>query len=322
MRLCDLELSIAGTALERRIARLHAELAAVGLGPRPYVWLSSDWFTPDGLTGFAVPFYLAHPRLVRLEHSVMFEAEGATHDSCMKLLRHEAAHALDNAHRLSRSARFRAVFGRPSVPYGPSYRPDPASRDFVLNLDQWYSQSHPLEDFAETFAVWLRPLSRWRSDYAGWPALAKLQFVDALMAELSDSTPRLRTRSELEPLGSLCITLREYYDEKRARYRTNLPTVHDSVLERMFVASSSQKKGRSAAAFLKQSTPELRRRIAALTGQHPYVIDQVLNALLPRCRQLGLELTRSPADTALDAAIALTAATMDALSGPHASYNR
>jgi hypothetical protein len=32
-----------------------------------------------------------------------------------------------------------------------------AARDYVLNLDAWYAQSHPAEDFAETFAVWLKP---------------------------------------------------------------------------------------------------------------------------------------------------------------------
>ena len=56
LRLCDLGLDIEGTALEQRIARLQDELDRAGLRFRPYVWLSTDWFTPDGHTGFAVPW--------------------------------------------------------------------------------------------------------------------------------------------------------------------------------------------------------------------------------------------------------------------------
>ena len=117
MRMCDLELRLEGTTLQRRVDRLHDELARAGLVFKPYVWLATDWFTPEGTTGFAVPFYLAHRRLVRLEHAQMFEAEGSSHDWCMKLLRHEAAHAFDNAYRLHRRDDWRRTFGRYSAPY-------------------------------------------------------------------------------------------------------------------------------------------------------------------------------------------------------------
>jgi len=58
LRLCDLGLQLAGTALQQRLALLDSELERAGLVFRPYVWLSTDWFTPEGSTGFAVPFYL------------------------------------------------------------------------------------------------------------------------------------------------------------------------------------------------------------------------------------------------------------------------
>ena len=50
-----------------------------------------------------------------------------------------------------------------------AYTPDPNSRAYVQHLDYWYAQSHPFEDYAETFAVWLRPSSRWKRRYEGWP---------------------------------------------------------------------------------------------------------------------------------------------------------
>jgi len=51
------------------------------------VWLSNEWFTPDGVPGIAVPFYLAHPRLAKLELDQMLEVEGGTPDWCMRILR-------------------------------------------------------------------------------------------------------------------------------------------------------------------------------------------------------------------------------------------
>src|SRR6195256_2117425 len=82
VRMCDLGLTIAGTELEPRIAQLDAELAARGLTFRPHYWLSDEWFTPDGVPGIAIPFYLAHPRLAKLERAEMLAVGGAGPSRC------------------------------------------------------------------------------------------------------------------------------------------------------------------------------------------------------------------------------------------------
>ena len=171
MRICDLKLSIAGTPLEARIDQLNRELADRGLRFRPHYWLSDDWFSPDGIAGIAIPFYLAHPRLIRLERKQLLEVEGGTKQWCMKILRHEAGHAIDTAFQIRRKARFRQLFGKASQPYPEFYHPNPQSREFVLHLEMWYAQAHPIEDFAETFAVWLPSKSRWKTRNRHWPAL-------------------------------------------------------------------------------------------------------------------------------------------------------
>ena len=74
----------------------------------------------------------------------------------------------------------------PDVPYPEYYTLKPYSKSFVQHLDHWYAQSHPDEDFAETFAVWLDPQSMWTTRYLGWPAERKLQYMDRLMRLLSD----------------------------------------------------------------------------------------------------------------------------------------
>ena len=100
MRLCDLPVRIKGTRIEQRVAKLYRDLDERGLRFHPHVWLSEEWFTPDGTPGFAIPFYLAHPRLIKLERSQMLEAEGSSESECMRILRHEAGHAIDNAYGL------------------------------------------------------------------------------------------------------------------------------------------------------------------------------------------------------------------------------
>ena len=97
VRICDLGLHIAGTSLERNIERLWEELQMRRLRFRPHCWLSDEWFSPDGVPGIGIPFCLAHPRLARLERKQVLEVEGGTKDWCMRILRHEAGHAIDTA---------------------------------------------------------------------------------------------------------------------------------------------------------------------------------------------------------------------------------
>ena len=86
--------------------------------------------------------------------------------------------------------------------YPDYYTPKPYSKSFVLHLDSWYAQSHPDEDFAETFAVWLYPQSDWRDRYADWPAVKKLEYMDTLMRELAGKRAVVRTRRRVEPLST------------------------------------------------------------------------------------------------------------------------
>ena len=162
LRICDLALKIKGSFLEPHIKRLYSELNDRGIRFKPHVWLSEEWFSPDGVPGIAIPFYLAHPRLMKLERKQMLEVEGGTDTECMRILRHEAGHALDTAFRLHFRRHWRELFGSFAQHYPDFYKPKPKSRKYVLHLPAWYAQAHPAEDFAETLAVWLTSRSRWR----------------------------------------------------------------------------------------------------------------------------------------------------------------
>jgi hypothetical protein len=322
LRIARLGLRIEHGALAARVARLEAELERAGLCFRPAVWLSTDWFSPHGVPGFAVPFYLAHPRLVRLEREQMLEAEGAHQGWCMKLMRHETGHALDTAYRLHRSRSWREHFGPASTPYRRSYVPRPASRDYVHHLDDYYAQSHPIEDFAETFAVWLRSRGRWRSQYRGWPALRKLEYVDGLMREVAGRPALVRSRERTDSLPTLRMTLRDYYRRKRAIYGSEDRTVYDGDLKRLFAVAGSGRSRKRAATFLRERRLELRRQVARWTGQRPFVVDEVIRGMIRRCRELGLVLAYSERETGQGAAVLVTTHTARIRRMRHREYLR
>lgn len=317
IRICDLGLKLDGSMLESRIDELYAELDERGIRFRPHFWLAEEWFSPDGVPGIAIPFYLAHPRLMRLERQQMLEVEGGAHDWCLKILRHETGHTIDTAYRLHRRRSYREIFGRHTLPYPEYYQPRPFSRKYVLHLDLWYAQSHPVEDFAETFAVWLRPNSRWKSRYRGWPALRKIEYVDELMQEIGGEAPPVRSQEHVDPVRTIRTTLREHYARKRTHYGLEDAHVYDHDLRRLFSDAPEHADRRSASAFLRGYRRELRKVVSQWTGEYQYTIDQVLVEMIERCRELKLRLRRSERDTKRDALVMLTVQTMHYLHGGH-----
>jgi len=318
VRMCDLGVTLSGTDLEVRIAQIGAELDARGLAFRPHYWLADEWFTPDGIPGVAVPFYLAHPRLARLELAQMLEVEGGDPESCLRILRHEVGHAIDNAYRLRRRPTRRRLFGSPTTEYPEYYTPKPYSKSFVQHLDHWYAQSHPDEDFAETFAVWLDPASMWATRYAGWPAQRKLEYMDRLMRTLARLRPAVTSKRQVDPVSKLKKTLGEHYAKKREHYGLDHPDFYESDLRNLFSDAPQYAKNPSAARFLRRIRRDVRSRVASFTDSYQYTIDRLLEKIIERCRELNLRLTESEEESKADFMVFLTVQTMNYLhSGRH-----
>jgi hypothetical protein len=314
LRIKDLGVSIEGTWLEGCVNDLYAELDARKLRARPHVWISDEWFSPGNVPGIAVPFYLAHPRLMKLERSQLLEVEGGTYTECMQILRHECGHAVQHAYQLHRRREWQRLFGKSSTKYPESYRPNPASKKYVQHLRRWYAQSHPDEDFAETFAVWLAPRSDWRRRYAGWPALQKLQYVDRLMGELAADKPRVTTRIVIDPARMLTRTLFEHYTYRRALYSVEHPKTYDEDLLRLFSDAPRDRDHEAAGLFLRRHRREIRRVVSRWTGEYQFTLDQVLHDMIGRCRELKLRVVGRERQLLMDFMVLLTARTMEFLS--------
>jgi Putative zinc-binding metallo-peptidase len=315
VRLKDLKVTAEGTWLEGCLRTLQDELDERGLRVKPHAWISSEWFSPDSTPGIAIPFYLAHPRLMRLEKKMILDVEGGTWSECMAILRHEAGHVVQHAYQLSRRRRWQQLFGSTSKRYPRYYRPNPASRQFVQHLRLWYAQSHPDEDFAETFAVWLRPRSNWRKRYDGWPALKKLEYVDELMGEIGDQRPLLTRRERVEPLTQLAGTLAEYYKKKQALYAVDTPKTYDRDLQRLFSGDPKHRRSEAASSFIRRNRASVRELVAKWTGEYQLTLDAVLDDMIQRCRELGLRAVGPERKLVMQFTVLLTAKTMHALFG-------
>lgn len=313
LRLKDLKVTVEGTWLEGCLNELYDELEQRGIGVRPHAWIAEEWFSPDDTPGIAIPFYLAHPRLMRLERKMIIDVEGGTVPECMRILRHEAGHVVQHSYQLHRKRRWQELFGRSSQHYPRYYRPNPASKNFVQHLRLWYAQSHPDEDFAETFAVWLRPRSNWRKRYEGWGALKKLQHVDETMQGIAGQKPLLTKRLKVDPLSKLTHTLEEHYEKKKALYAVESPKFYDRDLLRLFSNDPRHRNAPAASTFLRENRTRIRLMVSKWTGEHQLALDAVFDEMIVRCRELKLRAVGSERQLTMDFAVLLTAKTVHAL---------
>lgn len=312
-RISDLALRVQGSPVETLVERLYTELSERGLAFRPPVYLTDEWGCPEGVAAIGVPFFLADRRLERLERelAVVLEEEGDP----MKIMRHESGHAFNYAYRLHDRPEWRRLFGPYSRPYRERFRVDPFSREYVRHILGWYAQKHPDEDFAETFAVWLTPGFDWRARYQGWPALRKLEYVDAVMAEVGSVEVEVpRIRDEHLPVEAMHSTLGEFYADWEelplgepshfdADLRNIFPPAGTEGPESAGSPASPRSPESSAAAFITGHRRELVRRIAYWTGETTHVVRQFVDHLRERAE--ALELAHAGADA--EALIELTA---------------
>jgi len=97
------------------------------------------------------------------------------------------------------------------------------------------------------------------------------------------------------------------------RYGVDYPNVYDRDLRRLFSDAPEVRGNMPATRFLLRVRREVRRDVARWTGAYQYTIDQVLDDIIKRCRDLHLRLVRSEEQTKLDFTIVLTVQTMNYL---------
>jgi len=299
-RICDLDLRPEGTLAEC-VEQVIGELRDKGITFVPAYYLGDDDFwTADRAVSVNIPWYLATPDLWRMVNDHLFEY---TREEVLMYLRHEAGHALNYAYMLWRRRDWVEMFGDFRRPYRDVYGPNPWSRDFVRYL-HWtgmyhYAQKHPDEDFAETFAVWLDPASRWRRRYRDWQvAHAKLEYVDRILEVervCRGSPPNARNGLRV-PYTEIRETVAEYFDigdevdVDLMEYRKDVLEIFPREASRARAVPSGRfghtARSLSAARFIQQHQQMLIDRLSGWIGDSDRrVISRFLRQLQALCTE-------------------------------------
>jgi len=295
--LSEMSLKIEGSNLEKLISRLYAELEQKEIRFKPKFYLTDTWGCPDKVPVIGIPFYYANSVLSQIEDRMSGDLEDE--QELMMTLRHEAGHAINYAYRLYDIKEWQEIFGPFDEPYRDFFRPKPQSREFVKHLYQRvgsyagkiYAQKHPDEDFAETFAVWITPRSKWRGKYRNWGALRKLRFVDQLMKEIGPKKPLVTDGERINPIECLNLTLLEYYNKSEERYRQKAQGYVDDVLQEIFSTNGKGEKRIPAGTFIEKNRNHLVDMISHWTGENDSSVTPLIDKLIDRAKELSLNLS-------------------------------
>ena len=284
-----LGLKLEGSPIERYVEQLFKELDAKGLKHfRPAFYLTNEWGCPNEEPVIGVPFYLADRRLGDIESAVN---DIENEHEIMMYMRHEAGHAFNYAYELYKTDDWREVFGPFRRPYRDHYAFVPFSRNYVRHIAGWYAQKHPDEDFAETFAVWLTPRSKWREKYKNWPAIKKLQYVDRIGKEVGDKPP-------LRPMGQKDFTVEEMEETIEEFYRDNTRDESQAIadlpldvdLDDIFLRAddTSPERARKASEAVIEHRREIVDKVSYWTGVRRSLVKALLEAISKKVDELNL----------------------------------
>jgi hypothetical protein len=283
----ELGLKLEGSPLERFVQQLYKELDAKGLKKfRPTCYLTDEWGCPNMEPVIGIPFYLADPKLQRLE-SEMNDIEDAR--QIMMYMRHEAGHAFNYAYALYKTQEWRDQFGPFRRAYRENYKPVPFSRQFVRHMEGWYAQKHPDEDFAETFAVWLTPRSNWRQRYKGWGAMKKLHYMDRVGRKFGDADPVVAHGYTDITVDEMKVTVGEFYQQALDQQLSLGELPLDSDLRDIFSLSKRRRKNvRAAVELLRENRKVLIDKVNYWTGVQRPLVKKLVEAIETKVSDLGL----------------------------------
>jgi hypothetical protein len=285
MKVSELGLRLEGSPVEGYVRELYKELDRRGLKKfRPVCYLTDEWGCPDQQPVLGIPFYLADPKLRRLEKAV---DALETDRQIMMYMRHEAGHVFNYAYRLYTTPEWRRLFGPFFRSYRDEYRPVPFSRDFVRHIEGWYAQKHPDEDFAETFAVWLTPRSAWRRRYKGWPAMQKLRYVERVARALADVEPIVKTGEVDITPEDISETVEQFYQRADEERRARIDIELDAHLPQIFL-TRKRKEVKPAADIVSRHQRELVEKITYWTGAPRPIVRGLIDSICRTCERMKL----------------------------------
>ena len=284
-KVSELGLRLEGSPIEGYVRDLYKEIERRGLKKfRPVCYLTDEWGCPDQQPVLGIPFYLADPKLRKIEKA----ANALENDrQIMMYMRHEAGHVFNYAYRLYTTPEWRRLFGPFFRAYREDYKPVPFSKNYVRHIEGWYAQKHPDEDFAETFAVWLTPRSTWRRVYKGWPAMQKLRYVERVARALADVEPIVNTGEVDITPDDMSVTVEQFYEQAGEEKQARIDIALDAYLPQIFL-TRRRKESKPAADIVSRHRTELVDKIAYWTGVQRPIVRELIDSICRTCERMKL----------------------------------
>jgi hypothetical protein len=296
-----LGLQVKGTLIDEAIRRTREDLARVGITLNPTFYISNGYGCVEGTTNVGVGFYDCNEFLRELNQ----EFRGFRYDPAdiLQIMRHEVGHAFCYAYKLYRTKEFRHLFKVKghffhTYPEHTGRKPNPWSADFVNPAGDFYAQTHPDEDFAETFSVWLTPEIDWLGQFRSKPgALKKLAYVEKVVADFGRQEPLLNNggSNALDlPVDQLSMTVAQFLGARPSQvnsYRRRATGYVDPDLRELFQGPPRilplkrfQREYRRASRFLHTYKRLLVNRVSHWVDVDDYVVSDLIDKLALRAR--------------------------------------
>lgn len=287
VRICELNLEMSSQQ-KSNIKLLNQHLKKLNIDWKPHIWLSDEWFSPDGVSGFAIPFSLTHKKLIKLETEYLGACEGSSSKEFFKLCCHETGHAIDNAYNLRLKKVRQKIFGLTSQDYPTFYDPDPNSQDYVTFLGDHYAQAHPDEDWAETFGFFISGSS---AKGLSPIALEKFEYLKKTIINLKNKPFKINISEQPMHYKFDTRTVEDYLLEKRRNLNMDQPNFFSEKLRGNFSIGKS-KKGKTYKYLLKNKN-QITKAIHKKTGQDLWTISKTFDSLKDECKKRNFTLKYS-----------------------------
>lgn len=279
---------------QKEILRLKQRLRAYNISWRPHIWFADEWFSPNGIGGFALPLSLGHKKLITLEKKYLGHLEGTSSKEFFKLACHETGHALDNAYKLRLSKGRQKIFGKTSQHYPKSYIPNPNRNDHVHFLGDFYAQAHPDEDWAETVGFLLYNNKSWNKNYLNTYAWQKLCFAHALLNQLQHKTPKLTRHLKPYHVQNDERTFLQYLEDKSHQLKPNKKPFFLTEKHVQIIKSQKPSKLSNHAVItnrlISKNKNLLISKIEKNTNISPWYIEKGLLTLKKECKENAYQL--------------------------------
>lgn len=296
-------LQIKNSPLERLIKEILQEIRRKNLLMTPEFYLSDEFGCVQNTATIGIPFYLAHPDLQELDRLVGSQkGQILTEGHIKSILRHECGHAFFYTYEVYKKNKALKIFGDFDSRSISLQNIVPDSDDYVDYLARCgtasagYSQTHPEEDFADTFGACVDP--NFKKTSVQGMAVKKLDYAKDLMQKYAGKNISGLAHEFHKPASEIKETLESFFRRRFGPFdikyfRREATGYADLHLKRVFSSHAPLDRNHiSAARFLEKNKKWFIERSRSWTKK-PALTEQLVLKSIERAKVLRMTLAKA-----------------------------